>query len=188
MVPSLSLTGLIVAVYAGTLGSGVAAYSVVPCAATMLYIAGATITVLLTYMEQTAASAWLGKTVGAYRLTCDTLHETCAVGAAYAGHSPSGLAIWQLPSATAQLLSMSASFWTSYIMMADTTPGALFPFVVHYTRAAVLWALVAAVLSYATAHKFVSVGQVAAGLLAGTATGTLFGRFLVCSKRKSDNH
>ena len=179
--PVIGLTGLIVAVYAAILGGAAVCAVVAPDGSSARTFGAslftcAIITIAITYVEQLFMMRFLGNATREFVLSCDVLTNDCTVAGKHVGSSPVAKAVWQMPSAVAQLLAMAASFTTIYVVSyeiqaaeesrkphEDTVPAA--------GRTAFLWLVVVMVLGYAAMQRFVTALQVGAGIALGTVMG-----------------
>ena len=175
--PSIGLSGLIVAVYGGVLLSGLCGLVITTglgadSNSQMLYfLAAGVCTAILTYLIQAFALETAGSTIDQYVLECGP-NGNCTVRGSRSGTSPVNDKVWQMPSATAQMLGMAAAYWTAEIVAANSDVSD----VTNYIRVGILWAVVAAVVAYALKHGFVNSGHAMIGLGLGTAVGLGFSK------------
>ncbi len=173
--PSIGLSGLIVAVYGGVLLSGLCGLVISSAAeggtdSRMLYFMAAGVsTAILTYLIQALALETAGSTIDQYVLECGP-NGNCTVRGTRSGTSPVNDKVWQMPSATAQMLGMAAAYWSAVIVSGDSGWA-------NYIRVGILWSVVAAVVAYALKHGFVNSGHAMIGLGLGTAVGVGFAKF-----------
>lgn len=179
--PEVTVTGLITGVYTAVFATalwGTAVYGVGTVSTFFGIAAGATI--VLTQLEQELARDLIGDKASEYVLRCDTLTGDCNVKAGFIGTAPRNATIWELPSSIGQLMGMTCTFWTLYmlrtVVQQHKSHGATGAAVdtLSYSdggRLLALWSLCVATVGFAVYHRFVSPMQGSLGIVIGSGIG-----------------
>ena len=171
--PPIGLTGTLVATYASVVLGTVVTYCATRAKIALVFLAAAVATIVITLVEQSIAIEFLGDKVSEYILHFNS-HKR-EVHAKAVGTAPLDKTMWELPAAVHQLLSMTATFWTLYILdeyvdeQKKETPcvgmmGAVM-------RSGALWVVASSVMLYSVRHSFVSPMQAAVGVALGSIVG-----------------
>jgi hypothetical protein len=174
--PTVRLPGLIVGSHTAVFLGALVVYCVTASNQVLAFAIVAFANAALTYIEQLVALYLYRSQKGGYFMTFDLLGNTSigATNPAQAGVSPVQDRLWELPSVTAQLLSMTAAYWTLATMervQAEREERAGRGTPSLYTRTLGIWASAAVVLAYAAHHSYSTVLQIGTGVVFGTAVG-----------------
>tara|TARA_B100000886_G_C20399936_1_gene482100 strand:+ start:1038 stop:1631 length:594 start_codon:yes stop_codon:yes gene_type:complete len=174
--PIVRLPGLIVGSHTAVFLGALVVYCVTASNQVLAFAIVAFANAALTYVEQLAALYMFRSQKGSYFMTFDLLGNTSigATNPVHAGVSPVQDRLWELPSVTAQLLSMTAAYWTLATMdriaaEREERSGQGTPSL--YARTLGIWASAAVVLAYAAHYSYSTVLQIGTGVVFGTAVG-----------------
>lgn len=180
--PPIGLTGTLIATYASVLLGTIATYCATRAKLALVFLAASVATIVITLVEQSIAIEFLGDQVSEYILHFNA-HKR-EVHAKALGTAPLDKQLWELPAAVHQLLSMTATFWTLYILDEYREEQKKQRPCVGLTgavaRSAVLWIVASSVMLYSVRHGFVSPMQGAVGVGLGSIVGWIcykVGRF-----------
>lgn len=176
--PLIGLTGVIVGVYSAILATSVWGSMVygVGSIATYFGLASAA-TVILTHLEQDVAHGLIGNATSEYLLQCDSMTGNCNVRASYVGTAPRSAKVWELPSSVGQLLGMSCTFWSLYLLRnvakankASGQPAGDVSYGDGF-RMLGIWMICITVVGYSVYNRFISPTQASVGMTIGTFIG-----------------
>ena len=172
--PEVTVTGLITGVYTAVFATslwGTAVYGV-GTVSTFFGLAAAA-TIVLTQLEQEFARDLIGDRASEYVLRCDSLTGNCNVKAGYIGTAPRNATIWELPSSIGQLMGMTCTFWTLFLLrvVAKNHGGEDKLSYSDGGRLLALWSLCIATVGFAVYHRFVSPMQGSLGIVIGSGIG-----------------
>lgn len=185
--PGVTVTGLITGVYTAVFATaiwGTAVYGV-GTVSTFFGLAAAA-TIVLTQLEQEFARDLIGDKTSEYVLRCDTLTGSCNVKAGYVGTAPRNATVWELPSSIGQLMGMTCTFWTLYLLRTvvqkHKDSGADVDTLSYGDggRMLALWSLCVATVGFAVYHRFVSPMQGSIGIVIGSGIGV--GAYWACDR------
>ena len=168
--------GAIIGLYVSVLAASLYAFAACGELVCLKFLIVVCVTVALTYVEQLAMIHLFGSRSSSYLLQCDGKGDACTVRArprGVDGLSPGAARMWDMPSAAAQMMLMTATFWTLFAREKRKTDDAdtRATYFGLLARTMTMWGGAAAVVLASLLARFSTFAQLVAGVLAGTLTG-----------------
>lgn len=173
--PAIGASGVLVATYAGVIITGVAAYAVTDRTWAFAYILSTIAAIAATVGLQWILSLVLSGRTTSYTYSYDSKTGIQRIVESSVGVIPGTKSTWDMPSATAQLTSFAASYWTAYISMQhrqDEKNGD--PEVSHpFWHTGVLWLMTYMMVMVTITYGYNTIEQSSLGIIGGGALGYL---------------
>lgn len=166
----------VIGIYVVVVGTGACAYLISNETVCLKFLSMAIVTIAVTYVEQVILMRVIGHRTLGYFLQCSPGEGECIVQAlpqGLNGFSPSAHGMWDMPSASAQLMLMTVTFWTIFAreQRRNETEGERPSHVNLIVRTLSLWVVVGVVLAAILHQKLATVFQLASGLVLGWGSG-----------------
>ena len=168
MPPVIGGTGLLYATYVSVGASALAAFSLaaplaVPYTISLVAVAA------ITALEQRLLQSLIGGHVSTIMYSYNAQTGVSRLTRRAAGIAPSTRRMWDMPSASAQMLAFASAFWTAYLGDESNAVDEDDPPPVWHAQA--LWAVLALVCIYAVTSHLVTLEQVTLGIAGGALLG-----------------
>jgi len=169
MPPVIGGTGLLYATYVSLGASALAAFSLAAPFA-VSYTISLVVVAAVTALEQRLLQSLIGGHVSTIMYSYNAQTGVSRLTRRAAGIAPSTRRMWDMPSASAQMLAFAAAFWTAYLGdedNADADAGEPPPL----WHAKALWGILALVCIYAVTRHLATLEQVTLGIAGGALLG-----------------
>jgi len=167
MPPVIGGTGLLYATYVSLGASALAAFSLAAPFA-VPYTISLVVVAAVTALEQRLLQSLIGGHVSTIMYSYNAQTGVSRLVRRAAGIAPSTRRMWDMPSASAQMLAFTTAFWTAYLGDDDNADTGEPPPLWH---AQALWGILALVCIYAVTRHLATLEQVTLGIAGGSLLG-----------------